>query len=344
MKTLRSLIDSLIFNEKKAKKKEAIEKAVNEFFGKKNLKKSECFYMVKKVGKGTPYELKIKTKSGQELIFSIVNKEVEWDYLGYTTSQCSIGGIVNQIKLQKHRCECLYPPNNEEEGKDHLVESEKGDQQLIIFEHNKETNLLLQEGSHILVNVKKNIKRIESAFEQQENIKEYLANLKEITINLDIYVVNGEANDKNKDNTALIETFKEKKNVVLLWLNYADTSQQFDQSLKEIVKNREEFKKMEENMKADLTEVKAEVKTGLTQMKAEVAEVKASVTAGITEVKTEMKAGITEVKADVTEIQADVTEMKKNLEFFFKEYRKENHSPNQSLTIKKCFTILFNVK
>ena len=218
-----------------------------------------------KAGKGKPYELEIETKSGETLIFSIVNKEVEWDYLRYTSSQCSAGAIINQIKLQKQRCECLYPPDFEEEGKDQLVESGEGDQKPIIFEHNKETkNLLLDEENYILVNVKKNIKRIESAIEQQENIKEYLKNVKEITITLDIYVVNGEANDKNLENIELIEKFTGKKNVVLLWLNYADTSQSFDQSLKVMVKNRKQVNGRLDKVAEQMTEFKAEVKAGMT--------------------------------------------------------------------------------
>ena len=203
-------------------------------------------------------------------MFSIVNKEVEWDYLGYTTSKCSLGDIINQIKLQKQSCECLYPPNIEEEGKDQLVESKK----VIILHQNENANIpLLVEENYILVNVKKNIKRIDSAIEQQENIKEYLLNIHDIAITWDIYVVNGEANEKTLENKAFIEKFKGKQNenVALLWLNYADASQSVDQSLKEIVKIRDELNGMNEWMievKAGMTEIKAEMKEMKAEMKA----------------------------------------------------------------------------
>ena len=245
-------------------------------------------------------------------MFSIVNKEVEWDYLGYTTSKCSLGDIINQIKLQKQSCECLYPPNIEEEGKDQLVESKK----VIILHQNENANIpLLVEENYILVNVKKNIKRIDSAIEQQKSIKEYLLNIHHITITWDIYVVNGEANEKTLENKAFIETFKEKQNenVALLWLNYADASQSVDQSLKEMVKIRD-----------DINGKLAKVNEGMTEMKAEV--------------KAEVKAGMTEVKAGMTEFTGKITEEIDKMKNLMNQFLIENKHPNKYFKINKCFT------
>ena len=91
--------------------------------------------------------------------FTLECTEIEWDGCYRVKAQLTIGDFCKVLKEKTHKkTKCLYPP-----------ESEKPEEQVI----DQKDEHMLKEGDFIVVNVKRNNRKLAEAFKKQKKNKEF---------------------------------------------------------------------------------------------------------------------------------------------------------------------------